>query len=165
MGCESGTGARARIETRKASISRTAMSEDRSARRAFKMNTPIIIGLIVAGVAAVILISIRLLHRRENQTPRERSDRLERDAHRLSRRLVSEIKLNNKARMADGRENRDLYDELREDIDRSRAVYDKAHDSLADRDYFHEAVVEILCDGDATVLGPDYPGPRSQTIQ
>ena len=130
------------------------------------MNTPIILGLIAAGVAAAILISIRLRHRREeNQTPRERSDRLERDAQRFSRRLVSEIKLYNEARVADGRQNHDLYDQLREDIDRSRAMYDKANDSPADRDYFHEAVVEILCDGDATALGRDYPGPRAQTIQ
>ena len=129
------------------------------------MSAFIIIGLICLGVVCTTVISVRLRRRRENETPQQRTDRIQRDAQRLSRRLVSEIRLNNKARMADGRENRDLYDELREDIDRSRAVYDKANDSLADRDYFHEAVVAILCDGDATVLGPDYPGPRSQTIQ
>ena len=129
------------------------------------MNTLIIIGLIVVGVVGAIVVSVRLRRGRENESPHQRTDRIQRDAKRFSRRLVSEIKLYNEARVADGRQNHDLYDQLREDIDRSRAMYDKANDSLADRDYFHEAVVEILCDGDAAVLGADYPGPRAHTIQ
>ena len=128
------------------------------------MNTLIIIGLIVVVVCAFV-ISVRLRQRREHEGPQQRTDRMRRDAQRFSRRLVSEIKLYNESRVADGRQNHDLYDQLREDIDRSRAMYDKANDSLADRDYFHEAVVEILCDGDAAVLGADYPGPRAHTIQ
>jgi len=128
------------------------------------MNTLIIIGLIVVVVCAFV-ISVRLRQRREHEGPQQRTDRMQRDAQRFSRRLVSEIKLYNESRVADGRQNHDLYDQLREDIDRSRAMYDKANDSLADRDYFHEAVVEILCDGDAAVLGADYPGPRAHTIQ
>ena len=129
------------------------------------MSALTIIGLIVVGVVFTIVISVRLRRHREKEVPQQRTDRMQRDAHRFSRRLVSEIKLYNESRVADGRQNHDLYDQLREDIDRSRAMYDRANKSLADRDYFHEAVVEILCDGDATVLGPDYPGPRSQTIQ
>ena len=129
------------------------------------MNTLIIIGLIVVVVCAIVIFSVRLRQGRENEDPQQRTHRMQRDAHRFSQRLVSEIKLYNESRVADGRQNHDLYDQLREDIDRSRAMYDKANDSLADRDYFHEAVVEILCEGDATVLGPGYPGPRAHTIQ
>ena len=129
------------------------------------MNTLIIIGLIVAGFFFAIVISGRLRRRRENEGPQQRADRIRRDAQRFSRQLVSEIKLYNETRVANGRQCHDLYHELQEDLDRSRAMYDKANDSLVDRDYFHEAVVEILCDGDASVLGSDYPGPRAHTIQ
>jgi hypothetical protein len=128
------------------------------------MSTSTIIGLIVVVVCA-IAISVWLRQRGENEAPRQRAGRMQREAQRFARRLVSDIKLYNEARVAEARRNHDLYDQLREDIDRSRAMYDRAGDSMADRDYFHEAVVEILCNGDATMLGPDYPGPRAHTIQ
>ncbi|HEV8486962.1 MAG TPA: hypothetical protein VGV87_25680 [Blastocatellia bacterium] len=130
------------------------------------MSTSIIIGLIVVGVVAAIVISIRLRRRREKQNPHERAYSMEREAQRFSRRLVSDIKLYNKARVADGRQSHDLYYQLREELDRARTMYEEKVDSLAvDRDYFREAVVEILCDGDADVLGAELPGPRGRTIQ
>ena len=128
------------------------------------MSKLIIIGLIVV-VAGAIVTTVRLRRRRENEDPKARADRLQRGARRYSRMLVSEIKLYNEARVADGRKSHDLYHELREEIDRSRKMYDKANDSLSDHDYFHEALVEILCNGDAALLGADYPGPRAHTIQ
>ena len=129
-----------------------------------RMNKLIIIGLIVVAVGA-ILISVRVRRRREDEDPQSRADRLQRGARRYSRMLVSEIKLYNEARVADGRQSNDLYHELREEIDRSRKMYDKANDSLSDHDYFHQALVEILCDGDAGVLGAEYPGPQEHTVQ
>jgi len=129
------------------------------------MGTLTIIVLIVVGIGAAIVISGRLRRRHENETPQERVDRLQRDARKFARRIVSEIKLYNKSRVADGNRSHDLYHQLQKDIDRGRMMYDKANDSLADRDYFHEAVVEILCDGNADVLGEGYPGPRAHTIQ
>ena len=123
-----------------------------------------IIGLIVVGIVVAILIAGRR-GRRENEDPRERADRLQRDAKTFASRLVSEIKLYNKALVADGTRRHDLYHQLQKDIDRARLMYDKGNDSMANRDYFHEAVVEILCDGDADVLGEGYPGPRAYTIQ
>ena len=124
----------------------------------------IIIGMIVVIVGAIV-ISVRLRRRRENEGPQERAERMQRAAQRFSRMLVSEIKLYNEARVARGRQTHDLYGELREEIERSRMMYDKANDSLSDHDYFHEALVEILCNGDAALLGADYPGPRAHTIQ
>ena len=129
------------------------------------MSALVIIGLLVVGVVSAIVISGRLRRRRENEGPHERGDRLQRNVQQFSRRLVSEIKLYNESRVADGRKNHDLYDQLREEIDRSRKTYDKASGTFEDRDYFHDAVVEILCDGDPNVLGADYPGPRAPTIQ
>jgi hypothetical protein len=130
------------------------------------MSTSIIIGLIVVGVVGAIVIYVRLRRHREKQNPRERSDRMEREAQVLSRRLVSDIKLYNKERVADGRQSRDLYYQLREELDRARKMYEERVDLLAvDRDYFREAVVEILCDGDADALGAELPGPQGHTIQ
>src|SRR5207253_10988363 len=47
------------------------------------------------------------------------------EARRFARLLVSEIKLYNEAKVEQGRKNRDLYERLKEDIDRSRQMYDE----------------------------------------
>ena len=52
------------------------------------------------------------------------------DARRFARLLVSEIKLYNEQKVAEGRRGGDLYDRLKEeDIDRSRQMYEKPGDS------------------------------------
>src|SRR5205085_3477422 len=51
--------------------------------------------------------------------------RLHNDARRFARLLVSEIKLYNKDKVEAGRQEGDIYERLREDIDRSRQMYDK----------------------------------------
>jgi hypothetical protein len=130
------------------------------------MSKLIVIGLIVVGLFSAIVIYVRLRRRRENQDPHGRADRLRREAQRFSGRLMSEIKLNNEVLVADGRQSNDLYHHLREELERARKLYEKHVDwPAADRDYFHEALVEILCDGDAEVLGSEYPGPRGYTLQ
>src|SRR6185369_11801215 len=50
---------------------------------------------------------------------------LHNDARRFARLLISEIKLYNEQKVAEGRTEHDLYDRLREYIDRSREMYDK----------------------------------------
>jgi hypothetical protein len=82
------------------------------------------------------------------------------DARRFARLLVSEIKLYNEQKVKDGREHADLYTRLRDEIDRSRQMYDKrAHPSVAPRyDYFHQELVNTLAEGDAAKLGAGYPG-------
>jgi len=86
--------------------------------------------------------------------------RLHNDARRFARLLVSEIKLYNKERVEEGRAGGDLYARLREDIDRSRQMYDKrvAPPVAARYDYFHQELVNTLADGDAAKLGNGYPG-------
>lgn len=86
--------------------------------------------------------------------------RLHNDARRFARLLVSEIKLYNEQKVKEGRESGDLYDRLREAIDRSREMYDKRVQSpVASKfDYFHYELVNTLAEGDATRLGSDYPG-------
>src|SRR6185295_20081008 len=105
------------------------------------MGTLTIIVLIVVGIVGAIAISGRHRRGRENETPQQRLDRLQRDARKFAFRIVSEIKLYNESLVADGNRSHDLYRQLQKDIDRGRMMYDKANDSMADRDYFHEAVV------------------------
>jgi len=77
------------------------------------------------------------------------------EARRFARLLVSEIKLYNEAEVERGRANNDLYQRLKEDIDRSREMFDKRipPEVRAVRDYFHEELVRVLADGDSNALG------------
>ena len=86
--------------------------------------------------------------------------RFHNEARRFARLLVSEIKLYNEQKVRDGRDAGDLYDRLREDIDRSRQMYDKrVRPEVAHRyDYFHHELVAALAEGDPSKLGEGYPG-------
>lgn len=86
--------------------------------------------------------------------------RLHNDARRFARLLVSEIKLYNEQKVKEGREGNDLYERLREAIDRSREMYDKRVQPpvAAKFDYFHYELVSNLAEGDANRLGASYPG-------
>ena len=90
----------------------------------------------------------------------EDESRLHYAARHFARLLVSEIKLYNAQKVKDGRESSDLYDRLREAIDRSREIYEKrVQPPVAARfDYFHYELVNSLGDGEATRLGSSYPG-------
>jgi hypothetical protein len=83
------------------------------------------------------------------------------DARRFARLLVSEIKLYNAAKVNEGRRLSDLYDRLKDEIDRSRKVYDKRVSPAvaAKFDYFYDELVQTLAEGDPTKLGENCPGP------
>ena len=85
---------------------------------------------------------------------------LHNDARRFARLLVSEIKLYNEQKVSEGRNQGDIYERLREDIDRSRQMYDKrvAPPVAARHDYFHHELVNTLAEGDEAKLGNSYPG-------
>jgi hypothetical protein len=80
---------------------------------------------------------------------------LHEEARRLARLLVSEIKLYNEEQVDEGRRNRDLYERLKEDIDRSRQMYEeRVVERIRNQtDYFYQELVRILAAGDARVLG------------
>ena len=86
--------------------------------------------------------------------------RIHNDARRFARLLVSEIKLYNEKKVLEGREGNDLYERLREAIDRSREMYDKRVQPpvAAKFDYFHYEIVNSLAEGQADRLGVTYPG-------
>ena len=77
------------------------------------------------------------------------------EARRFARLLVSEIKLYNESKVEQGRKNRDLYERLKEDIDRSRQMYDERinEDVRKVSNYFYDELVRILADGNAEALG------------
>ena len=77
------------------------------------------------------------------------------EARRFARLLVSEIKLYNEGKVEQGRKNKDLYERLKEDIDRSRQMYDERipEDVRKATNYFYDELVRILADGDAGALG------------
>jgi hypothetical protein len=77
------------------------------------------------------------------------------EGRRLARLLVSEIRLYNEEQVEEGRRYQDIYSRLREDIDRSRKMYEEriSEQVRSERDYFHEELVRILADGDAAALG------------
>lgn len=90
--------------------------------------------------------------------------RLHNEARRFARLLISEIKLYNEMKVKKGRENKDLYDRLKEDIDRSRQMYNTKYDPelTGGFDYFHQELIVTLCEGDPSKLGRNYPFPHPQ---
>lgn len=78
------------------------------------------------------------------------------DAKRFARLVVSEIKLYNEAKVTEGRKTKDIYERLKEDIERGRQMYhDRVPAGVRDAsDYFYDELVRILAGGDANALGP-----------
>jgi hypothetical protein len=77
------------------------------------------------------------------------------DARRFARLVVSEIKLYNEAKVAEGRKSKDIYERLKEDIERGRQMYNDrvAADVRDATDYFQDELVRILGGGDTSALG------------
>ncbi len=83
---------------------------------------------------------------------------LHRKAQRFARLLVDEIKLYNQAKVADGRRKKDLYDRLKEDIDKSRGTFQKRYGSTAaaSGDYFQHELLRSLAEDDASIMGSNF---------
>src|SRR5437016_14241585 len=73
-----------------------------------------------------------------------------RKAQRFARLLVDEIKLYNQAKVAEGRKHKDVYDRLKDDIEKSRATYRKRYGNTAaaSGDYFDNELVRSLAEDD-----------------
>jgi hypothetical protein len=87
--------------------------------------------------------------------PADSGDERKEEARRFAKLLVSEIKLYNEKAVLDGRQQGNLYERLKEDIDRSRQMYDERipEDVRASSNFFYEELVRILADGRADALG------------
>ncbi len=81
-----------------------------------------------------------------------------RKAQRFARLLVDEIKLYNQVKVSEGRKNKDLYDRLKEDIEKSRATYQKRYGNTAagGADYFSQELVRSLAEDDTSIMGANF---------
>jgi hypothetical protein len=81
-----------------------------------------------------------------------------RKAQRFARLLVDEIKLYNQVKVTEGRKNKDLYDRLKEDIEKSGATYKKRYGNTvaASGDYFHVELVRSLAEDDSSIMGANF---------
>jgi hypothetical protein len=91
----------------------------------------------------------------------EAEQKAHKDARRFARLLVSDIELYNKAKLAEGRKNKDLYKRMKLDIDRSRQTFEQRFGKTVGKqfDYFHDELVRTLAGNDPSLLGSGYPGP------
>lgn len=89
--------------------------------------------------------------------PPEDAD-VHRKAQRFARLLIDEVKLYNQAKVAEGRKKKDLYDRLKEDIEKSRSTYNKRYGSTvaASGDYVNHEIVRSLAGDDPSVMGPNF---------
>jgi hypothetical protein len=81
-----------------------------------------------------------------------------RKAQRFARLLVDEVKLYNQAKVAEGRKNKDLYDRLKEAIEKSRATYQKRYGNTvaASGNYFQNEIVRSLAEDDLSIMGANF---------
>ncbi len=79
-------------------------------------------------------------------------------AQRFARLLVDEIKLYNQAKVAEGRKNKDLYDRLKEAIEKSRATYQKRYGNTAaaSGNYFQHEIIRSLAEDDISIMGANF---------
>jgi hypothetical protein len=83
---------------------------------------------------------------------------IHRKAQRFARLLVDEIKLYNQAKVAEGRKHKDLYDRLKEAIEKSRTTYQKRYGNTvaASGNYFQHEVVRSLAEDDVSIMGANF---------
>ena len=81
-----------------------------------------------------------------------------RKAQRFAKLLVDEIKLYNQAKVTEGRENKDLYDRLKEDIEKSRVTFQKRYGTTAaaSAEYFQNELIHTLAEDDLSIMGANF---------
>ena len=81
-------------------------------------------------------------------------------AQRFARVRVAEMRLYRAQAVKEGRESGNLFQALQQEIESGRERYRQDFFiSPSMIDYFHVELVRTLANDDASMLGPDYPGP------
>ena len=82
-------------------------------------------------------------------------------AQRFARVRAAEIRLYKAQAVLDGRAHKNLYAELKDEIDSARAAYrrDFLRESPSIPDYLHQELLRTLANEEVSALGEDYPGP------
>ncbi|MGD0467506.1 MAG: hypothetical protein ABSA54_03945 [Terriglobales bacterium] len=85
-------------------------------------------------------------------------DQVHRKAQRFAHLLVDEIKLYNQAKVAEGRKNKDLYDRLKDAIEKSRATYQKRYGNTvaASGNYFQHEIIRSLAEDNVSIMGANF---------
>lgn len=83
---------------------------------------------------------------------------LHKKAKRFAKVTVQELFMYKKDEVIKGREHKDLYDRFKEEIDKSKALYDKRFEKIAahNADYLYDELVRVLAEKDPSALG-NYP--------
>ena len=83
---------------------------------------------------------------------------IHRKAQRFARLLVDEIKLYNQVKVAEGRKNKDLYDRLKEVIEKSRGTYQKRYGNTvaSSANYFEHEIIKSLAEDDPSIMGANF---------
>ena len=78
------------------------------------------------------------------------------NAERSARVLVGDIELYFPAKVVQGKAQKKLYALLRDELERSRASFTERYGADLEENYniFHKTVIQQLCEGDPTLLGP-----------
>jgi len=86
-------------------------------------------------------------------------DEVHKKARRFARLLVDEIRLYNQNKVSEGKQNCDLYQRLKDDIEKSRATYEKRFGDTpaASGNYFNQELIRILADNDIALMGGNFP--------
>jgi len=80
--------------------------------------------------------------------------KLHEEARRFARLLVSEIVLYNEKQAEEGRRNKDIYERLKDDIDRSLQMYEQRVSAKvrSTSNYFYDELVRTLANGDESAI-------------
>jgi hypothetical protein len=95
------------------------------------------------------------------------ADLREAGARRFAKVKIAEIQLYQAQAVTSGRAARNLYGALQPQIDAAREAFKQAYldthinNGSAVADYLHTEIVRTLANDDATLLGPEYPGPMA----
>ncbi len=91
--------------------------------------------------------------------PAELKD-LHKRAKRFAKVTVQELMMYRKDEVERGRASKNLYERLRDEIDKSKALYDSRFAKIAEHniDYLYEELVRVLAENDPSALG-NYPYP------
>ena len=83
---------------------------------------------------------------------------IHRKAQRFARLLMDEIKLYNQAKVSEGRKHKDIYDRLKEAIEKSRGTYQKRYGNTvaASGNYFQHELMRSLAEDDVSIMGANF---------
>ena len=97
-----------------------------------------------------------------NQLPQQEQD-LHLRAQRFAKVQVAEMMLYRSQAVKQGRAERSLFTELREEIERGRTAFHQQflENAPSMADYFHVEMIRTLANDDPALMGANYPGPQA----